>query len=205
MVGTISPTVGRGARWKWVVGATLHVIGAAAGGASSGLALGWCGEQLISSETMQSWGLVGLGVALVFLGMRHYKWISCDIPELLWQVPRTWKETLHPFLAWTIYGVILGSGLPIRSGGGITYLLLLGAMVVGEPWRGGVLLGLFGLVRGVFVVAVSASLPEQERTTARSLQAARRALRWGEVGHGMVTLCAGAAILFVLIAGLASS
>jgi hypothetical protein len=127
----------------------LHVLGAAAGGAIAGGAIGFVGATLTLSS-WRPWVIGATALAAIMLSVKRRRvtlGLQC-------QVPRTWNRTMPPHRRYFLWGALLGSGcatlIPYS-----TYLLLVGAQLTA-----GVLLGtLSGVVFGATRQGVALILP----------------------------------------------
>jgi hypothetical protein len=147
MVETISP-VGYGGRTRrWLAAVALHVLGATTTAAAFGGVLGAAGALLHAP-----WGVTGL-VAIAALALayaaREAFGVPLPVPAARRQVPDWWRS----FFSWPVAAVLYGAGLGI---GFLTYLTNGGLVVAagaalasGRPAAGALIVGAFGLVRGL--------------------------------------------------------
>ena len=146
MVETITPVV-YGSRSRWAAALTLHVAGATATAAIFGAALGFAGSLLEAP-----WGRAGataLGAVAALYAVGELPRVTATVPQLRRQVPDWWRE----FFPWPIAAVLYGAGLGV---GFFTYLthgtlvaVSFAALASGDPMIGALIVGPFGLVRGL--------------------------------------------------------
>jgi hypothetical protein len=151
MVETITPVVHGGSRTRWALAVVLHTAAAAAVAASFGGLLGAAGA-LLGAPWGNGGGLVvAAGAAWAFA---HEAFgVPFPVPQLRRQVPEWWRTFFSPFASAALYGAGLGIGF-------FTYLLhatlvvvALAALASGRPGFGAAVVGAFGLVRGLTVLA----------------------------------------------------
>jgi hypothetical protein len=147
MVETISP-VGYGGRTRrWLAAVALHAVGATATAAAFGAALGAIGALLHAP-----WGAAGLivtGALALAYAAREAFGLPLPVPAARRQVPDWWRS----FFSWPVAALLYGAGLGI---GFLTYLTNGGLVVVaaaalasGRPPVGALVVGAFGLARGL--------------------------------------------------------
>ena len=181
--------LGRSRRAYGVLLATVHLLGAAVGGAAIGVALGLGGA---------AFELAKVRPFVLRIAAVGTAWIALFRPQatlgLDRQVPRRWLERMHPARAYALWGVMLGSGVATL----IPYsaAVLLHAAQATAPIGAAAASGVaFGLTRQGLALAEAYAQPDimkishllvRLRTFARGLNVA-------------VTLTAGAALLGVTV------
>lgn len=147
MVETISPVGYGDRRGTWLGAVALHALGATAAAAAFGALLGSAGSLLGASGGAVSLGVVGI-VAAVYAAREAFG-LPIPVPAARRQVPDWWRS----FFSWPAAAVLYGAGLGI---GFLTFLANGGLVVVAaaaiaaaRPATGALLLGAFGLARGL--------------------------------------------------------
>lgn len=150
--------LGRESRRKQGVVGLVHVGASALGGASVGVTLGAAGGAL-RIERLRPW-LIGLAcLTALWFGLRRR-------PVRLGrqrQVPREWGRRMGPLHAYTLWGLLLGSGvatlMPYSS-----ILLLFGSEISAGPATGAVAGGVFGFARGVLALGQGLRESDPQKT-----------------------------------------
>jgi hypothetical protein len=152
MAETITPVVHGGRRRPYLVSSALHVGGATASAALLGLALGGIG-----ALAGAPWDATSLVVALVgaLYFLREAFGVPVPLPDRKRQVPEWWRTFYSPAVAAFLYGAGLGVGVLTYLSFGTFSAVMAGVVASGKPLVGALLCGLFGLARGVAVVAVT--------------------------------------------------
>jgi hypothetical protein len=160
MVETITPVV-YGGRARWVAALTLHAAGAIVTAAVFGLALGLLGRALAAP-----WGRAGslaLAALAVLYAVAELPRVSMVVPQLRRQVPDWWREEFGWPVAATLYGAGLGIGFFTYLGHGTLVVVAAGAVAIGNPWWGALIVATFGATRGLSA-AVSAGVSDAEES-----------------------------------------
>jgi len=136
----------------WVVRAIVYIIGSTLGGLSVGLlvsALGGLLHGLFQNIIVAG---LALGMLALLYAAHEVGWLRMPAPQSNWQVPNSWGLE-HPIGGTLLYGYTLGAGvftfIPYAS----FYVLLGWYLLAGDIWIGILLGALYGLARGVFVLA----------------------------------------------------
>ena len=146
MVETITPVV-YGGRARWAGGVALHVLGATLAAAAFGALTGWLGRRL--GAPFGAPGLVVLGVAAIaYAGAAAGVW-RVPVPQLRRQVPDWWRTFFSPPVTAFLYGAGLGIGFLTFLATGALVVVTLAAGLSGSAAVGAVLVGGFGLARGL--------------------------------------------------------
>ena len=146
MVETITPVV-YGGRRRWAAALVLHVIGATATAALFGAALGAVGSLLEAP-----WGRAGaiaLGAVAGLYAVGELPRVIANVPQLRRQVPDWWREFFPWPIAATLYGAGLGIGFFTYLTHGTLVVVSFAALASGDPLVGAVVVGPFGLARGL--------------------------------------------------------
>ena len=146
MVETITPVV-YGGRARWGIALALHVVGATVTAAAFGAALGLLGGVLEAP-----WGRAGalaLALAAAVYAIGELPRVTATVPQLRRQVPDWWRTFFAWPIAATLYGAGLGIGFLTFLAHGTLVVVALGAIASGDPLIGAVVVGPFGLARGL--------------------------------------------------------
>src|SRR5918992_2958094 len=153
MVETITPVV-HGGRARWIRAVALHVLGAASTAALFGAALGAVGSLLGAP-----WGRAGaIALALVALvyAVDEVPGVWVPVPQLRRQVPDWWRTFFGPSIASFLYGAGLGIGFLTFLAHGTLVVVAAAVIAIGDPLAGLLILGSFGLARGLAIVVAGA-------------------------------------------------
>ena len=195
MVETISP-VGYGGRTRtWLAAVALHVLGATATAAAFGGALGAAGALLHAP-----WGIAGLvataALALAYAAREAFG-LPLPVPAARRQVPDWWRS----FFSWPVAALLYGAGLGI---GFLTYLTNGGLVVVagaavasGRPAIGALIVGAFGLARGLSALVAWPVRTHDDGTALVDRLAARDPVRWRRANAAALALVGGSALAVV--------
>lgn len=153
MVETLTPA-GCGGRHRQVAAVVMFTVASVTAAAAVGGLLGWVGAIIGHQRIL----LAGAALIAVLAALREAGILRVAVPDIKRQVPEHWRRTL-PLPVWTTgYGAILGSGFGTYQPAA-TYWTTLGAVTaMGKPLAGAACLGIFGLTRGVMVVAPGSAL-----------------------------------------------
>jgi hypothetical protein len=151
MLASITPLGERGRRSNWTVTVSAFLLGATAAGAGAGALLGAAGGLVLAST--------GARPRLALLAAALLVAVALDllraVPGPRRQVDERW---LDEFRGW-VYGLGFGSQLGVAIttvvSSAATYVALLAAFLTGSAWGGAVVLGCFGLVRGMTPLAAA--------------------------------------------------
>lgn len=162
MVETIAPVV-YGGRGRWAGALILHVAGATLAAGAFGAALGGLGAMLGAP-----WGRAGLmavAVAATVYAIGELPRAPVPVPALRRQVPDWWRTYFGPSMTALLYGAGLGIGFFTFLAHGTLLVVSVAALASGRPLVGALVVGAFGLVRGLSaVVASGVDTTERGRT-----------------------------------------
>ena len=172
MLASIHPLGERGRGQRYATTASSYVLGAAAGGAVMGAALGFLGSVAAAlidpSDTMIAWLVVAAASGGLILERR-----ARDSRLLSWhrQVNEDWMTTYRGWIYGAGFGFQLGLGLVTIITSGTVYLTFAMAFLTGS-WQWGLTVGLvFGLTRASVALSVArVTHPHQLRSAHRQLQ-----------------------------------
>lgn len=183
MVETITPVVHGGSRTRWIASLVLHVTGSTLSAAALGAALGAAGLALGAPWGMAS---VLLVAAVAALYLARELGVAVPIPEMRRQVPEWWRTFFPPPLASFLYGVGLGPGFFTYLTHGTFVVVGVTAVATGDPLRGALLAGAFGLARGLApIVAVDVRTPAAGAALVERLARSASKARW-RIANGIV-------------------
>ncbi|HWE32208.1 MAG TPA: hypothetical protein VG410_01915 [Solirubrobacteraceae bacterium] len=196
MLASITPLGERGRQSTWEVTVTAFVIGGTAGGAAIGALAGLIGDLVLPAGVGAAARLAALAVIVLLALALDARFDPAPGPRR--QVNEHW---LHRYRGWVYglgFGAQLGLGLTTVVSSAATYVALAAAFLARSPADGVVIVGCFGLVRGLTPLA-AARIDRRERLVtfhARFDRARATAVRAGVGGL--------AAIFAVAIVGAAS-
>jgi methylamine utilization protein MauE len=201
MVETISPVV-HGGRARWLGTLALHALGATVTAAIFGAVLGWVGGAL--GAPWQRPGLLALAAVSAVYALGALTRFRVPVPQLRRQVPDWWRTFFGPRLAAVLYGAGLGIGFMTYLSNGTLAVVAFAAAASGRPAAGAMLVGPFGLVRGLSAIVSWRSVTqEQSRALVDRLVAAHGSAR--DIANGVVlVLIALAALVASFRAGAGS-
>lgn len=159
MLLSLTPVVYGGNHKKWTVGASLHLLGGAIGGAVVGLALS---PVALLPIPRYAWIVAAafFGVAaLSDLGVTRRRMY----PSPRRQVPEGWRKLLPGHPVFLLYGIGLGAGFFTRNVSAALYAATTFALATGKPLTVILILALFGLCRSMSAVLPAGMLYPQER------------------------------------------
>lgn len=116
----------------------------------AGSFLGWLGSWIPIRPSFPTLWLI-LGVLSLLLAIREFGWARFPIPQWKRQTEKTWSHRMHPIVAAWWWGIDLGSGLTTLVTFSGYWLLVIVALLQGEPGYGALVLGMYGLGRGLAV------------------------------------------------------
>jgi hypothetical protein len=147
MLASITPLGERGRQSHWGLTATAFMLGASVAGVSIGALAGALGAVLLPSHDATTWRLVAVAVAALLA-------IAVDkrpgrVPGPRRQVDERWLAEFRGWVYGLGYGVQLGAAVTTVISSAATYLALLAALLVASAGRGAIVMGCYGLVRGL--------------------------------------------------------
>ncbi|MQB00913.1 MAG: hypothetical protein GEU78_11585 [Actinobacteria bacterium] len=195
MVETITPVVHGGRNRRYWISVVLHVVATTLTAAAFGGLLGGIGFL-----ARAPWGPVGralvVGIALLYAA-RELFGVRVPVPDRHRQVPEWWRTFYPPPVAATLYGIGLGVGFLTFLSFGTFVAVSVGAFLTADPARGALIVGPFGLARGLSVI-LAAGARDQE--AASELVDRVQALAEGRAAR-LVNGCALLAVALVAGAG----
>ncbi len=188
MLASITPLGERGRRSRWGVTVSAFVLGAVASGTALGAGLGALGSILPAGA---GWRLAAFAAAaLVALAIDFG---LAPLPGPRRQVNERWLDDYRGWVYGVGFGAQLGVGVTTIVSSAATYLALACALLAGGPVRGALIVGVFGLVRGLTPLA-AAGVDRPERLLSMHRSFARlREPAW-RAGHALIAISCGAAL-----------
>ncbi len=183
MLASITPLGERGRHSTWGVTVTAFLLGGTVAGAAAGAALGALGS--LALEPAGGWSaqtrVAVLAAALaVAIGLDAR---PRAVPGPRRQVNERWLDEYRGWVYGAGYGSQLGLAVTTVVSSAATYVALLAALLAGSAAAGALVLGCFGLVRGLTPLA-AARVDSQCRLLELhgALDRWRGRVRWGAVG-----------------------
>lgn len=177
MLSSIHPLGERAKNNRFVITATLFVVGSVSGGLATGAVVGGVG--LVVDALVSTTSAVAIA-SVVLLAAAVAEWRGSALPCLHRQVDEEWLTRYRGWVYGVGFGFQLGAGVLTHITSAALYAALSAALLVGSPVGSVAIMGLFGLARGLSIVpARRLTDPEQLRSFFRRLHAtaplARRA------------------------------
>ena len=188
MLASITPLGERGRNSTWGLTVSAFVLGATAAGAALGAVMGLAGSLLGGGER---WRLVALAVAALLALAIDLAPVRVPGPNR--QVNERWLDEYRGWVYGLGFGAQLGFGLSTIVSSAATYVALLAAFLAGDPLRGAIVVGVFGLVRGLTILtAARVRRPDQLLSLHRTLGRLRGPT--GVLGHTLILAVFGLAL-----------
>ncbi len=185
MLASITPLGERGRHSRWGITVSAFLLGAGAAAAAAGALLGALGSVALPAHARLAVLLGALAVAIVLDGLPR------AVPGPRRQVDERWLDHYRGWVYGAGYGAQLGLGVTTIVSSAATYVALLAALETGSAPSGAIVLGCFGVVRGLTPLA-AAGVRSQRRLLEfhRALVRWRALARWGAAAAqaGMLVL-----------------
>jgi cytochrome c biogenesis protein CcdA len=165
MAETITPVVHGGKRRPYLVAAGLHVAGATVAAALLGVVLGGIGA-LARAPWPATPAVVAVAAGVYFA--REALGLPVPLPDRKRQVPEWWRTFFSPAVAALLYGAGLGVGFLTYLSFGTFAVVMAASLASGDPVGAALLCSLFGLGRGLAVIAVTWNGPRDLEDVAAS-------------------------------------
>ncbi len=181
MLASITPLGERGRNATWGTTVTAFVIGATAAGAGLGAALAKVGATLLPASVGAQDRLLAVAAAVAVA-------LALDanprtVPGPRRQVNERWLDEYRGWVYGLGYGGQLGVGVTTMVSSAATYVALFAALLVAQPSAGALIVGCFGAIRGLTLLAgARIRTPLQLLSMHRALARSRLPVRWGGVG-----------------------
>ncbi|PZS14766.1 MAG: hypothetical protein DLM64_01165 [Solirubrobacterales bacterium] len=153
MLASITPLGERGRHARWPVTVSAFVLGATVAGAGVGWLMGAVGSVVLPGSIPEAARIGALVVALaaaVALDLR-----PGAVPGPRRQVNERWLHELRGWVYGLGFGAQLGLAVTTVISSAATYVCLLAALLTGDAAGGALVLGCFGAVRGLALLAVA--------------------------------------------------
>jgi hypothetical protein len=192
MLTSITPLGERGRHSHWLVTVTAFGLGAVAASAGLGALIAAVGRLVLPDSTSAHLRLAllagALAVAVLLDASRE------PAPGTRRQVNERWLDRYRGWVYGLGFGAQLGLGVTTVVSSAATYVALVAAFLSGEPGAGALIVGCFGLVRGVTPLA-AARVTDTGALVAfhRRFDGARRAVR--RTGPPLLAVLLAGAIL----------
>jgi hypothetical protein len=180
MLASITPLGERGRNATWGITVTAFVVGATLAGAALGALLGAVGAFVLP-------GGVGLDARLALLAAAVALAIVLDaiprpVPGPHRQVNERWLDEYRGWVYGLGFGAQLGVGVTTVVSSAGTYVALAAAFLTERPAAGAAIVGCFGAVRGLTLLAgAGVRTPPQLLAMHAALGQWQRRARWGGV------------------------
>jgi hypothetical protein len=196
MLSSITPLGERTRGNIWSRAVIAFVLASALAGILVGAVLGSLGSLLHPQPRL---ALVILGAVSAAGLLLDVGWPKLRLPTIRRQVNRLWMEQYRDWVYGAGYGLQLGAGLGTIVSTSAVYSALVAGMLVAEPRAGALVGGVFGLVRGMTILAGAVA------SDADRLMALHRRLERGRAYWHRFSISAQASLsASVLIVGVAS-
>jgi hypothetical protein len=190
MLASITPLGERGRRSNWGVTVIAFLFGATAAAAAAGAALGALGSVVLPARPGLAVLVAAIGVAIVLDGLPR------RVPGPRRQVDERWLDQYRGWVYGAGYGAQLGVGVTTIVSSAATYVAFLAAFLTASAPAGAIVLGCFGVVRGLTPLAAArVRSPHQLLEFHRALGRWRSLARWGAVATLAGLLVLGLALL----------
>ena len=172
MLSSIHPFGERARGSTWGTTVTAYVVGAVAGGALIGGLFGTAGFVLLELTGLPGAALVVAALTAVAAGLVLDSGIGgWRVPSIKRQVNEDWLNAYRGWVYGVGFGFQLGFGLDVIVTSAATYAMLALAFLSASPLGGVVIGGVFGVVRGMAILAgARVTTPELLRRFHRRLQ-----------------------------------
>jgi hypothetical protein len=151
MLASITPLGERGRHSRWGITVTAFALGATAAAAALGALVATGGGLIFGSPThgrlLALTGLLALALVLDLAPPR--------IPGPIRQVNERWLDEFRGWVYGAGFGAQLGLGVTTVVSSAATYVAIAAAFLTASPGRGALVLGAFGLVRGLTPLAAA--------------------------------------------------
>jgi hypothetical protein len=153
MLTSITPLGERGRHSHWAVTVTAFGLGAVAAAAALGALMGLIGQVVLPHATSIHVRLAVLAAALA--GAVLLDATREPAPGTRRQVNERWLDRYRGWVYGLGFGAQLGLGVTTVVSSAATYVTLIAAFLSREPAAGALIVGCFGLVRGITPLAAA--------------------------------------------------
>lgn len=181
MLASITPLGERGRNATWAITVTAFAIGATAAGAALGGLLGALGSVVLPHILSTQARLAVLAVAVVAAIALDARPVAVPGPRR--QVNERWLDEYRGWVYGLGFGAQLGVGVTTVVSSAGTYAAMAAAFLAGRPGAGTVIVGCFGAIRGLTLLAGAAvRTPPQLLAMHRAMSRWEWRARWGGIG-----------------------
>ena len=180
MLASITPLGERGRNATWAITVTAFIVGATLAGAALGAVLGAVGGLVVPDGVGAQARLVVLaaGVALAIV----LDAIPRPVPGPQRQVNERWLDEYRGWVYGLGYGAQLGVGVTTVVSSAGMYVAMVAACLAERPAAGAVIVGCFGGIRGLTLLAgAGVRTPGRLLAMHSALGQWQRRVRWGGV------------------------
>jgi hypothetical protein len=153
MLASITPLGERGRESTWSVTISAFAFGATIAGAACGALIGAAGGLVLSDGAGSRPRLLALGALAAVAMLIDLRPGSAPGPRR--QVNERWLDEFRGWIYGFGFGAQLGLALTTVVASAATYVAWGAAFLIGEPVRSGLVLGVFGAVRGLTPLAAA--------------------------------------------------
>jgi sulfite exporter TauE/SafE len=153
MLASITPLGERGRGSKWGLTLIAFTVGATISAVAEGAVLGGLGGLVLPAGVGPRTRLVVLASALLVALALDLRPAGAPGPRR--QVNERWLDEFRGWVYGLGFGAQLGAGIGTVVSSAATYAALLAALLAASPARGGLILGCFGAVRGLTLLAAA--------------------------------------------------
>ena len=193
MLASITPLGERGRNATWAITVTAFTVGATLAGAALGAALAVLGAFVLPDGLGDQARLAVLAAAIALA--IAFDAIPGSVPGPHRQVNERWLDEYRGWVYGLGYGAQLGVGITTVVSSAGTYVAMAAAFLVERPAAGAVVVGCFGAIRGLTLLAgAGVRTPRQLLAMHSALRHWQRRARWG----GVAVLAAMLAVALVV-------
>jgi hypothetical protein len=181
MLASITPLGERGRDAHWGITVTAFILGATGAGAALGASLAALGSLIVPAGAGVQARLTGLAAAVALAIALDAT--SGGVPGPRRQVNERWLDEYRGWVYGLGYGAQLGLAVTTVVSSAATYAALLAAFLASDAGAGALIVGCFGAVRGLTLLAAAGvRTPPQLLALHQALGCRRRPAQWGGVG-----------------------
>jgi hypothetical protein len=180
MLASITPLGERGRNATWAITVTAFTVGATVAGAALGGLLGAFGALVLPSGVGTQARLVALAAAVALAIALDA--IPRPVPGPRRQVNERWLDEYRGWVYGVGYGAQLGLGVTTVVSSAGTYVAMAAAFLAERPAAGALIVGCFGAIRGLTLLASAAvRTPPQLLAMHSAMGQWQWRARWGGV------------------------
>ncbi len=186
MLSSITPLGERGRGQRWWLTVSAYIVGSTLGGATVGVLFGTIGMAI--QAILGTPALYALSAAVALIGLvSDWRWDEPLLPSLHRQVNEDWLDSFRGWVYGIGFGFQLGVAVVTIIVSGAVHLMLAAAALTASPLLGAVVGAVFGLARGLPVLAMTgvdqtSALVRRHRQMQNLYPVARRAAIAAQAG-----------------------